>query len=101
MLLLSLELYTSSLLVFTKIMVSKWAPGQAPALCAMHVAQNTYWHMRHVPDLSSTQRCFLGVVTASVCFTEGSLGLVLISVPQALGFGLDPSAKQVVSVSHF
>ena len=36
----------------------------------------------------------------SVCFTEGSLGLMLISGAQALGFGLDPSAKQAASIPH-
>ena len=52
-LLLFLERYTSPLLIFTKIMVSMWAPGQTPALCGICVAQNTSWHPYCMPALYS------------------------------------------------
>lgn len=47
-----------------------------------------------------TQCHFLGAVPASVGFTEGSLGPMLISGAQALGSGLDPSAKNASSIPH-
>lgn len=60
----------------------------------------TLAHVSHACFILVTRCHFLGVVPASVCFTEGSLGLMLISGAQALAFGLDPSAKQATSIPH-